>query len=61
VIEMEKLTAFRFEGSDRVQAWCETCKKWIDQVKVCLDCNTAAGIKDYVYCQECNTAIARSD
>jgi len=58
---MEKLTAFRFEGSDRTQAWCGTCKEWIEQVKVCLDCNTSTGIKDYVYCQECNTAIAMSE
>jgi len=57
---MEKLTEFRFEGSDGVQAWCEICKKWIEQVEVCLDCNTSTSIKDYVYCQECNTAVARS-
>jgi len=54
---MEKLTEFRFEGSNRVQAWCEVCGKWIEQVKVCLDCNTSEGTKDYVYCKECNTAI----
>jgi len=58
---MEKLTSFRFEGSDRVQAHCPTCKKWIHEVKVCLDCFTLDGFKDYIYCQECNTAIARSD
>jgi len=58
---MEALTEIRFEGSDRMQARCETCNEWIEQVKVCLDCNTPSGIKDYIYCQECNTAIARSE
>jgi len=62
MIEMEKLTKIEHvHGSEDLLAWCETCHAWIEQVKVCLDCNTSAGIKDYIYCQECNTAIARSE
>jgi len=61
VNEMEALTEMRFKGTDRQQAYCKTCKKWIEQVKVCLDCNTSIGIKDYVYCLDCNTAIVRSE
>jgi len=56
---MEKLTEFRFEGSDRVQAWCPVCVKWIEQVDVCLDCYPHD--RDYLYCQTCNTAVARSN
>lgn len=59
---MEALTKIEHvHGSGDIIAWCEVCGNWIEQVKVCLDCNTSAGIKDYVYCQECNTAVARSD
>jgi len=56
---MEWLTEKRFEGSDRVQAWCPVCVKWIEQVDVCLDCYPHD--RDYLYCQTCNTALAQSD
>lgn len=56
---MEKLTDFRFEGTDRIQAWCGVCKKWIEQVDVCLDCYPYD--RDYIYCSHCNTAIAMSE
>jgi len=63
---MEKLTAFRFEGSDKVEAWCPICKTYVSDVGISLDCFTHPGKKiiefvDYIYCQECNTAIARSE
>jgi len=58
---MEKLTSFRFEGSDRVQAWCEGCKQWLSEASVCLDCNTPTGLKDYIFCQDCKTALASGD
>ena len=56
---MEALTEMRFEGSESMQAYCETCKKWIEQVDICLDCYP--NDVDYLYCQECNTALARSN
>lgn len=59
MIEMEKLTSFRFENTNRVQAFCEVCEKWIEQVDVCLDCYPHD--VDYLYCSTCNTAIARSN
>lgn len=58
---MEKLTEFRFEGTNKVMAWCDKCHGWIKRVKVSLNCNTSNGTKDYICCQECKTAIARSN
>ena len=55
---MEKLTDFRFEGTDRVQAWCPGCKTWIDDVDVIENCHPYN--RDYIMCPDCHTGIARS-
>jgi len=59
VSEMEKLTTLRFEGSDKVQAYCYGCKKWIEQVEIIENCHPYN--RTYAMCPACHTGIVRSD
>jgi len=56
---MELLTKLRYEGTDRVEAWCAGCKKWIQEV--CLLDGCQPGNRTYVYCEECGEALIRSN
>lgn len=52
---MEALTELRFVGTERVEAWCPICMKWIHEVEIVHDC------RDIIYCPDCKTALIRSE
>jgi len=56
---MERLTEMRFEGTDRVEAWCPKCHTWISEVGMIEDCHPYN--RDYAYCEACHTGLLRSD
>lgn len=56
---MELLTTMRFQGTDRIEAWCPQCHSWIGEVEMILDCHPYQ--RDYIICPSCHTGIARSE
>ena len=56
---MEMLTKLRYEGTDRVEAWCASCKKWVCE-DVCLLDGCSPGDVTYVYHEDCGEALIRS-
>lgn len=56
---MEILTKLRFEGTERIEAWCPGCKEWINEV--CLLDDYQPGNHTYVYCDECGEALIKSE